>query len=229
MKQSAPLSVKLGARKSRLSQAQVEELLLLMGDKNLIFEIVLLDTTGDVDKQTPLSLVDQTDFFTKQIDEALLNGEIRVAVHSAKDLPDPLRDGLQIVALTKGEDPRDVIVFRDGQTLSALKQGALIGTSSKRRQEAIKELRSDLVCKEIRGTIEERLALLDNLELDGVVMAKAALNRLKIQRNTCDLLGAAAPLQGRLAVVARTGDLEMEELFSYVHSKEDSLPWLIDR
>ena len=134
-------------------------------------------------------------------------------MHSAKDLPEPLPQGLEIVALTEGVDPSDVVVLRAGETLQSLAQYR-IGTSSLRREQNVRELRGDLQCVDIRGSILDRLRQLDEGLFDGVVMAEAALIRLGLTgRNRIALSGERAPLQGQLAVLARQGDEEMRELF----------------
>lgn len=109
----------------------------------------------------------------------LLSKTIRLAIHSAKDLPDPLPEGLALALVTKGVDPRDSLVFREGDSLSTLPSGAVIATSSSRREEVVRQLRGDLVFIDLRGDIEERLAKLTD-GADGVVVAEAALIRLKL-------------------------------------------------
>lgn len=213
--------VKIAARASKLSQAQVWEVLReLKGfHPQINFDPIWVETTGDKDQQTSLRTQDKTDFFTREIDALLLSGQCRIAIHSAKDLPDPLPKGLVLVALTKGVDPSDALVLRDGDTLKNLPPQARIGTSSLRREEMIKRLRTDLQCIDIRGAIEKRLSLLDSRAVDGVIVAEAALIRLGLtRRNRLRLPGITAPLQGRLAIVARKGDSEMQEFFAPLHS-----------
>ena len=217
------LSVKeiaVGARSSLLSRAQVEEVLLLLLNyhPDVSFLPKWFETTGDLDLKTSLTHLEKTDFFTKEIDEAILQGICRIGIHSAKDLPESLPASLCIIAYTKGVDPSDVLVLRSSERLETLPLGAKIGTSSLRREKNIKALRPDLVCMDIRGTIDARLKALDDGEFDGVVMAQAALIRLKLNRNTLLLPGESSPLQGRLAIVANKEDEEMKELFSCLHS-----------
>ena len=210
----------VGARSSLLSRAQVEEVLLLLlkHHPDVFFLPKWFATTGDLDLKTSLTHLEKTDFFTKEIDEAVLQGTCRIGIHSAKDLPESLPDSLCIIAYTKGVDPSDVLVLRSSERLETLPLGAKIGTSSLRREKNIKALRPDLVCMDIRGTIDARLKALDDGEFDGVVMAQAALIRLKLNRNTLLLPGESSPLQGRLAIVANKEDEEMKELFSCLHS-----------
>lgn len=205
-KRSVMLSLRVGARSSPLSKKQVEEVFQQMP---IPYEPVFVETSGDLDKETSLREMETSDFFTKELDEMVRQGEVRVAVHSAKDLPEPMPPGLKVIALTEGVDPSDSLVLRDGESL---KPGMVIATSSKRREEMVKE---DVTFVDIRGTIEERLAKLDCGEVDGVVIAEAALIRLGLtHRNRLRLDGETVPLQGRLAVVARADDEEMADVFS---------------
>ncbi|MDE3045989.1 MAG: hydroxymethylbilane synthase [Verrucomicrobiota bacterium] len=203
-------TLKVGARSSPLSRAQVEEVRLLY--PHVTFEPVWVETIGDRDLATSLRTLGKSDFFTRELDEMLLRGEIDIAVHSAKDLPEPLPSGLCIAALTKGLDPRDSLVFRKGESLETLPSGAWIATSSERREEAVRSLRSDLRFKDVRGPIAQRLALLQTGEADGVVIAEAALLRLGFHHlPRIYLPGPTTPGQGQLAIVCR---IERRELFS---------------
>lgn len=213
---STSFLIKVGARSSKLSQAQAEEVLQELSQHHAVqFEPVWIDTTGDKDKKTSLRHLEKTDFFTREIDEQQLRGDFRIAIHSAKDLPDPIPAGLKMVALTKGVDPSDVLVHNH-----ELQQGAKIGTSSTRREAMLRQWRPDFQCVDIRGTIQERLALLDTGQVDGVVMAKAALIRLRlIDRQWIQLDGDTAPLQGQLAVIAREEDTEMANIFKSIDTR----------
>lgn len=203
-----------GARDSSLSRAQVAEIQRMIG-KKLELVPVWIKTSGDKDKATSLRTMGKTDFFTKELDEMLLAGKIRVAIHSAKDLPEPLPNGLTRVLLTKSIDPRDCIVFLEDKSFDSLPKGAVIATSSIRREEIVRALRSDLRFVDVRGTIQERLSLLEQNVVDGVVVAEAALIRLKLTHlNRFMLHGETAMHQGSLAVIARNGDFEIQEIFS---------------
>jgi hydroxymethylbilane synthase len=206
----------VGARDSPLSQAQCEEVLqeLKQYHPHVVFHPIWIQTTGDRDLKTSLRTLEKTDFFTKEIDMFQLAGGCRISVHSAKDLPERLPKGLELIALTTGVDPSDSIVLRDHESLENLSIGAKIGTSSIRREKNIRELRPDLVCVDVRGTIHTRLALLDQGIVDGLVIAEAALIRLQLTHRTrIPLSGECAPLQGRLAVIALETDEEMRDLF----------------
>jgi hydroxymethylbilane synthase len=208
----------VAARASSLSRAQVQEVLNEFPAEQ--FECLYLETTGDKDLTTSLRTLDKTNFFTKEIDALQLAGKCRISIHSAKDLPDPLPSGLMLIALTRGQDSSDALVLRENETLLSLKKNAAIGTSSERREQAIRALREDFICVDIRGSIDKRLSLLDAQAVDGVVVAEAALIRLQLtHRNRIRLPGSTAPLQGKLAVLARSDDAEMRSLFARIDSR----------
>lgn len=214
------MRISIGARSSPLSRAQLEEVEeeIRFHHPHLIFDPVWVKTAGDLDKKTSLRTLGKSDFFTRELDQMLLEGEIRIAIHSAKDLPEPLKEGIAMAALTRGVDPKDSLVFRPKESLETLPKGALIATSSERREEAVKELRDDLRFVDLRGTIGERLAKLDKDEADGVVVAEAAILRLKLTHlNRIFLPGETALHQGRLAILSRSGDEEMKTLFAPLH------------
>jgi len=211
------MKIQAGARFSPLSRAQADEVLkeIRAFHPDLEFEMSWVVTTGDKQKTVSLRSLGKDDFFTKELDEMLLQGEIRIAIHSAKDLPDPLPPGLSIAAITKGVDPRDCLVMQKGMTLEKLPSGSVIATSSVRREETVRVLRPDLKFIDLRGTISERLEKLEKGEADGVVVAEAALIRLNLTHlNRIFLPGDTVFMQGRLAILARQGDLEMHRLFS---------------
>lgn len=214
------LIIPVGARSSRLSQVQVQEVLkeLQQHYPSIQFKIHLFLTTGDQNQHLSLRDLDRTNFFTKEIDTCILNGHCRLGIHSAKDLPDPLPQGLALICVTKGLDPSDALVLREGEMLESLPIGAVIATSSLRREEAVRQLRSDFVFKDIRGTIEQRLAKLENWQADGIVIAEAALIRLHLTHlNRIRLKGETATGQGQLAIIAREDDQEMKHLFACIN------------
>lgn len=212
----------VGARPSPLSVAQFKEVeaALKKFHPNITLQMVPIDTVGDRDMSTSLRTLDKTDFFTKDIDQALLQGACRIAIHSAKDLPEPLHDKLEIIALTEGVDSSDSLVLRAGETLDSLPKGAVIATSSERREEAVRALRSDLTFRDVRGTIHQRLRLLETGEADGIVVAEAALIRLDLLHlNRVKVPGSTTPLQGRLAIVSLKHDAEMASLFTCLDAR----------
>jgi len=217
--------IRIGTRKSPLALRQVDEVLDLLARQGIYFPyaVVGIDAPGDIDKRTPISEVEGSDFFTKGLDEALLSGHIDCAVHSAKDLPEMLPEGLEIVAMTASIDPSDAWVARNGFTFSNMPAGSKVGVSSRRRKEQVAALRPDLRIADIRGTIGERLRQYDEGRFDALVIASAALVRLGLEDLICERLDPRFfqphPLQGRLAVSARSGDKEIKTLFSKLHAE----------
>lgn len=211
-----------GSRASPLAKAQVEELIqeILQHHSRLTFTTIYVDTTGDIDQKTSLRTLGKTDFFTKELDHMLLAGKCRIAVHSAKDLPDPIPDGLAIAALTKGVDPSDSLVMKQGLTLQSLPLRPTVATSSERREEAVRILLPNASFIDIRGPIHKRLLILDAGKADGVVLAEAALIRLGLTHlNRVTLPGDTVPLQGQLAVIVRSDDEEMLRLFAPIDTR----------
>ncbi|MDP2922495.1 MAG: hydroxymethylbilane synthase [Candidatus Omnitrophota bacterium] len=173
----------------------------------LKFEVSVIRTQGDKDKITPLDEVSSPDFFTREIDQALLAGEIDLAVHSSKDLPDILAKGLTLVFETPSISPYDALVSKDKLKLTQLPQGTRIGLSSQRRKGQIKSLRPDLEIVDIRGNIEERMALIEKGRVDAIIVALAALLRLGLQSETSEIFSlenfTTHPKQGRLSLLAK--------------------------
>lgn len=214
------LIIRVAARSSPLSQVQVKEVLdeIRYYCPEIAFETTFMDTKGDKDLITSLRKIGKTDFFTWELDDSLLNDHCRIAIHSAKDLPDPLPQGLSVIALTQGLNSSDVIVLKENVCFENLPPGSIIATSSIRREEIVRSLRADLQFRDLRGTIHQRLKLIEEGEVAGVVVAEAALIRLGLTHlNRIFLPGESTPLQGRLAIVAREHDYEMKQLFSYLH------------
>lgn len=223
MRLLAETVIQVGGRNTPLSLLQVQEVLqeLQLHHPEVEFDVEAVETTGDLDQKTSLRSLDKTDFFTKEIDAMLLNGECRIAIHSAKDLPDPLPEGLAIIALTKGVSSADALVLREGEVL---RENMLIATSSERREESVQMLNPNVEFCDIRGNIKQRLAQLENGSVDGVVIAEAALIRLGLTHlNRIILPGETAALQGRLAVVARSDDQEIAALFSCIDTRKKCL------
>ena len=218
-------TLRIGTRSSPLALKQVEEALgyLRKFYPEFSSEIISIDTYGDRDKVTPISDIEGTDFFTREIDEALLRGDIDFAVHSAKDLPDETPKGLAVAAITKSIDPYDALVSKGNLKLGELRNGAQIGVSSGRRKTQLKKYRDDLQIVDIRGAIEERLDKLDKNGLDAIIVAACALMRLGLeyritQRIPFQILKPHS-LQGSLAIEARAEDLDLIKFLSKIDSR----------
>lgn len=220
---SLEIKISLSARGSPLSRAQADEVLreLQQFHPSVTFDPHWVETSGDKDQSTSLRTLGKTDFFTKEVDALVLDGTCRIAIHSAKDLPDPLPAGLSLIALTQGADPSDSLVFRTGETFPA---HGTVGASCARRENNVHALYPEARCADIRGTIEKRLEQLDAGCFDGAVIAEAALIRLGLtHRRRIPLPGETAPLQGQLAIMARADDREMQRLFSPLDTRKTIL------
>lgn len=211
----SPPILRIASRSSPLARAQVNECLVALKAvyPALQSHVIYVETHGDRDLSISLRDLGQTDFFTREVDALVLNDTCDIALHSAKDLPSPLPKELLCIALTRCLDPTDSLVLPPGQTLESLPKGARIATSSLRREEAVLRLRKDLTCIDVRGTIADRLKLLDEGCAEGVVVAHAALLRLSLTHlNHITLLGATTPLQGQLALIAKQTRTDLQEL-----------------
>lgn len=208
------MKVRVGSRSSALALKQVDEVEKLL--PNVEFERVLFDTAGDIDRKTSLLDRENTDFFTDTIEAALITGEIDIAVHSAKDLEDNPPAELIVAAMTKSKSPYDAIVSRDGLKLDELPQGSVVGTSSRKRRDAILGYRSDLKVKDIRGNIDDRIAQLSTGNYDAIVVAHIALIRLGLEEKVSQVLDdkivKVHPLQGRLALQIHKNNKKLFEM-----------------
>lgn len=173
-------------------------------------EIHIIKTTGDRIVDRPLAMVGGKGLFVKEIEKALLDARVDLAVHSMKDMPGDLPDGLCIGAVPLRENPFDVVVSRDGTALENLKPGALIGTSSLRRASQLKAYRPDLKTDSIRGNLDTRIKKLNNKDFDALILAAAGMKRLGMNQLICQYLDESimvpAAGQGALCIESRTGD-----------------------
>jgi hydroxymethylbilane synthase len=204
--------VRIGTRASALALWQAHEVaarIAAQPDAPPV-ELVHIRTSGDEQSERPLWQVRGQAFFTREIDRALLEGKVDVAVHSLKDLPTQLDDGLALAALLPRADPRDALVSRGGATLAALSHGARIGTSSLRRRAFLARLRPDATLQELRGNVPTRIERLERGEYDAIVLAAAGLARLGLAQHVTEYLPAEsfppAVSQGVIGVCARSAD-----------------------
>ena len=210
--------IKVCARSSPLSRLQTEEILqeIKQSHPHVEFACQFLKTTGDLDQKTSLRILNKTDFFTKELDQLVHSGKYDISIHSKKDLPEPLPTDLVVIATTHGKDPGDSLVLRKNETFESLPTGSTIATSSIRREDMIRKLRSDLNFADLRGPIEKRLEHLEKGSADGAVIAEAALLRLVLNPNRIRLPGPTVPGQGQLAIVAHKDNQKMAELFACI-------------
>jgi len=181
----------------------------------------------------PLWQVGGRAFFTREIDRALLAAEVDVAVHSLKDLPTQLDEGLVLAALLPRADPRDALVSRSGAALAQLPAGARIGTSSLRRRAFLARLRPDAVPLELRGNVPTRIERLQRGEYDAIVLAAAGLARLDLAQHVTEFLSPdsfpPAVSQGVIGVCARSGDTETQRLLVALDDREARLAATAER
>jgi hydroxymethylbilane synthase len=221
-------SLIIGSRGSKLAlwQAEWVRSQLKAQHPELRVDIEIIKTSGDVLKNAPLSMIGGKGVFTKELEEALLDRRIDLAVHSLKDLPTTLPPQLTIAAITEREDPRDALILReDAQTanpsIKNLHAGAVVGTSSLRRLAQLKHLRGDLGIKDLRGNVDTRLRKLDAGEYDAIILAAAGLRRLGLEHRISAALHFDEMLpaigQGALGIETRDDDEATIELLAPLH------------
>jgi len=202
----------IGTRRSKLAlwQAEWVHARLRELEPELAVSLKRIKTTGDKILDTPLASIGGKGLFVKEIEEALLRGEIDLAVHSMKDVPTRLPAGLEILAIPEREDPRDVLITRNKVSLARLVPGSRIGTSSLRRQAQLLHYRPDLSIQILRGNLDTRLRKLEAGEYDGIILAAAGIKRLGWSDRVTEYLSPDVCLpaigQGALALEGRTDD-----------------------
>ena len=206
--------IRVIARGSRLSRLQVEEV--FKNFPELAYEIKYLESYGDKNKQ--ISLLNgeaPADIFTRELDDAIRQGDADIAIHSAKDLPYPLPEDIEVIALFPAFDTTDSLVSRDHRKLAELPAGSIIGTSSPLRKKGLKDLRPDLTIKGIRGCIEERVQQVKDGKYDAAIVATCALKRLGMEDEIAEVLPFPThPLQGFLAVTAKKVSQDLKQAFA---------------
>jgi hydroxymethylbilane synthase len=238
--QTASLStatLRIGTRGSPLALVQAEEvkrgLAAAAGLAAAGIEVVPIRTSGDRITDRPLSEAGGKGLFTKEIDDALLAGRVDIAVHSAKDLPTALPDGIVIVACLQRADVRDAFVSRRARTLIDLPSGAVVGTASLRRSALTLRARPDLRVVSMRGNVDTRIRKLDAGEADATILALAGLARLGLADRVASPLGPdgwlPAPGQGAIAITARSGDSATRALLERIDHRATSLALAAER
>lgn len=206
--------IRVIARGSRLSRLQVEEV--FKNFPELAYEIKYLESYGDKNQQ--ISLLNgeaPADIFTRELDDAIRQGDADIAIHSAKDLPYPLPEDIEVIALFPAFDTTDSLVSRDHKKLAELPAGSIIGTSSPLRKKGLNELRPDLTIKGIRGCIEERVQQVKDGKYDAAIVATCALKRLGMEDEIAEVLPFPThPLQGFLAITGKKGSQDLKQAFA---------------
>ena len=205
----------IGTRGSKLSLAQTVQTIKKLKKANPVcnYTIMPITTKGDVDTR-PLFTIDQKGIFEKEIDMAVSQKKVDFAVHSMKDVPSTLPDGLVLGCVPPRESADDVLVTRKGYTIHSLPAGAVVGTSSLRRAVQTNRIRPDVIVKPIRGNVETRIKKVVDCKVDGIILAYAGLARLDLLSSSSDVtfeklpsdLFVSSPGQGALAIVARGDD-----------------------
>ena len=220
--------IRLGSRGSKLALWQAEfvrsEIERRTGRK---VGITRIRTTGDMILDVPLGRVGGKGLFVKEIEEALLSGKIDLAVHSMKDVPTDLPEGLTIVAITRREDPRDAFLSVKYGSFGELPQGARLGTSSLRRQTQLLGLRPDLSVESLRGNIDTRIRRMEEGRFDAIILAAAGLRRLgwesRITQYIPEEMSIPAIGQGALGIEIRRNDPDTREAVSFLDDRDTSL------
>ncbi len=217
--------LRIGTRGSPLALAQARETQARLMAAHCVpehaFEIVVITTSGDRIQDRPLSEAGGKGLFTKEIEEALLERRIDIAVHSSKDMPTQLPDGLELSAFLPREDARDAFIGKAARTIADLPKGAKVGSSSLRRQALIRRMRPDLDVVMFRGNVQTRLRKLEEGVAAGTILAYAGLKRLGLEHVITDLMPLdgfpPAPGQGAIGIESRIGDRDVETMLAAIH------------
>jgi len=218
--------IKIGTRGSKLALTQAEWVKDRLIQKNpyLNVSLIKIKTTGDKIQDAPLAKIGGKGLFVKEIEEALLDRKIDIAVHSVKDVPTELPNGLQLSVITKREDPRDVLISRNGLTLEDLPPGSTIGTSSLRRQVQLINLRKDFNVVPLRGNLDTRLKKLVSGDLNAIIVALAGVKRLGLENMITEIIPIELIIpaigQGALGIEIRIGDEEIEKEIQFLNDEE---------
>lgn len=216
----------IGTRGSKLALAQTEVVCgrLREAYPEHEFEIRVIQTKGDKIQNKPLNQMGGTGVFVREIEKKILAGEVQIGVHSMKDMPAVPSDGLGFSKIWKREDPRDVLVLREADSLNHLPSGAVIATGSIRREIQLKRMRPDIHVVGIRGNVDTRLQKMEEQKLDGIVLAAAGLHRLGLKDRITEYLAPEqmipAPAQGALALEIREDDSAIREMLDALCDRE---------
>lgn len=200
---------------------------------DLTIELVPMVTKGDVILDSPLAKIGGKGLFVKELENALLNKEADIAVHSMKDVPMQFPEGLGLAVICQREDPRDAFVSHSYRTFAELPQGAVVGTSSLRRQCQLKALRPDLDIRSLRGNVGTRLSKLDNGDYDTIILASAGLIRLGLADRIASFIDVEQSLpaagQGAVGIECRTDDAQVQALLAPLADAETTYCVLAER
>jgi len=221
--------IRIATRKSQLALWQAEFVAKSLKEchPGLEVELVTLTTQGDRILDSPLAKIGGKGLFVKELEQSMLRNESDIAVHSMKDVPVELPEGLHIPVVLEREDPTDAFVSNDYKCLDDLPEGAIVGTSSLRRRCQLAEIRPDLVINDLRGNVNTRLAKLDQGDYQAIVLASAGLRRLNMPERIRESLSTQVMLpaiaQGAIGIECRQGDSEVEALLAPLNHAETSI------
>ncbi len=221
-----PTHFRIVTRRSALAMWQARHVqgLLQTAHPNLAIEVIGIQTRGDKLLDAPLAKIGGKGLFIKELEHVLLDGKADIAVHSMKDVPVDVANGLDLAAILQREDPRDALVSRHYTTIERLPAGAVVGTSSLRRQCQIKAVRPDLTVRALRGNVDTRIRKLDDGEYDAIILAAAGIKRLGLEHRISSLIptGTLLPAigQGAIGIECRRGDHRTEALIRVLDHPE---------
>lgn len=227
--------LRIATRKSALAlwQAEYVKAKLETFHPELTVELVPMSTQGDKILDTPLAKIGGKGLFVKELEQAMMDGRADIAVHSMKDVPVEFPEGLHLNTICEREDPRDAFVSNQYKNLAELPQGAVVGTSSLRRQCQIKALRPDLKIIDLRGNVNTRLAKLDAGEYDAIILAAAGLIRLEMPQRIASFIEPEVSLpangQGAVGIECRTDDAETQALLAPLEHAQTRVRVLAER
>ena len=228
-------TVRIATRKSALAlwQAEYVKAKLEHFHPNIQVVLVPMTTKGDIILDTPLAKVGGKGLFVKELEVAMLEDRADIAVHSMKDVPVEFPEGLGLQVICPREDPRDAFISNTYQSLEELPQGAIVGTSSLRRQCQIKAMRPDLIIRDLRGNVNTRLAKLDKGEYDAIILAAAGMLRLEMPERIAQYIEPETMLpangQGAVGIECRINDEEIKRLLAPLEDKHTRLRVLAER
>jgi len=225
--------MKIGTRASPLAMAQTNEAGRLLSKafpelaEDGAIQTVVVSTTGDQVQDRPLAELGGKGLFSKELDRAMIDGDIDVAVHSLKDLETTFPEGIVLAAVMEREDVRDVLISATGKTLEQLPNGAVIGTASLRRRSQLMAMRPDFECVLIRGNVQTRLKKLAAGDVDATLLALAGLNRLGMADKATEILPTnmllPAVAQGAIGITCRTDDGRIQDYVSVLNHKQTGI------
>ncbi|CAI8385671.1 hydroxymethylbilane synthase [Porticoccaceae bacterium] len=227
--------VRIATRKSPLAlwQAEYVKAQLMGHNPSLQVELIAMSTKGDKLLDTPLAKVGGKGLFVKELEVAMLEGRADIAVHSMKDVPMEFPPGLELAVICEREDPLDAFVSNHYQNLAELPDGAVVGTSSLRRQCQVRAHFPKLQIKELRGNVNTRLGKLDAGEYDAIILASAGLIRLEMGHRITDKINSTLSLpaggQGAVGIECRSDDLDIQALLAPLHHKDSASCVLAER